>query len=379
MQFMGVWDTKMQKSHLRNTGANCLQDVEGPTLPENHTIQNLADGLSAAHAAYITSKPDNNLGKPTPCILMIVQPRNLNICDERPIEYALWSQGIPTYRVIFGQEVLSRTSIQTSSRELLYQPPSSGAGLEVAVVYMRAGYDPDEYSPPGYEARLRLERSRAIKCPSILSHLSTFKKVQQALAIPEALNRFLPDPAESARILSTFAPMYPLDTSDAGMQGRALACNPQTAINYVLKPSLEGGGHNVYRDDIPEFLQSTPESRWHTFILMRLIDPLVQRNILMSRELGMYTQQTAQDEEFELDLHSPDGRLGGPTVSELGIVGVCLWKGAEIIQNTQAGWTFKTKPTHIDEMSVVKGYGCFDCPNLVEEEEVLRNLVVGEQ
>lgn len=93
----------------------------------------------------------------------------------------------------------------------------------------------------------------------------------------------------------------------------------------------------------------------------------------------MYTQQTAQDEEFELDLHSPDGRLGGPTVSELGIVGVCLWKGAEIIQNTQAGWTFKTKPTHIDEMSVVKGYGCFDCPNLVEEEEVLRDLVVGEQ
>jgi len=31
-----------------------------------------------------------------------------------------------------------------------------------------------------------------------------------------------------------------------------------------------------------------------------------------------------------------------------------------------AGWTFKTKPVSVDEMSVVKGYGCFDCPLLVD-------------
>jgi hypothetical protein len=34
--------------------------------------------------------------------------------------------------------------------------------------------------------------------------------------------------------------------------------------------------------------------------------------------------------------------------------------------NRLAGWSFKTKAAGVDEMSVVKGYGCFDCPRLVD-------------
>lgn len=33
--------------------------------------------------------------------------------------------------------------------------------------------------------------------------------------------------------------------------------------------------------------------------------------------------------------------------------------------NSEAGWSLKTKPANVDEMSVVKGYGCFDSPYLV--------------
>lgn len=328
----------------------------------------------------------------------------MNICDERPLEYALWNYDppIPAYRVIFGEDVLACTSI-TGSRELLYQPPSGAPPIEVSVAYLRAGYDPEEYTPTGYACRLHLETSRAIKCPSILGHLATFKKVQQALAAPGALQRFL-SLKEAEQIAKTFMPMHPLNaSSEVGRRGRALACDPQTASNYVLKPSLEGGGHNIYRDAIPAYLKSVPQSRWQTYILMELINPVIQPNILLSPR-GTYT---AEDVESAIPAtphlgrqHTPapltqqkkSHHRAGLTLSELGIFGICLWKCTSphrnrnrnsnsdpavipplLLKNSEAGWSLKTKPAAVDEMSVVKGYGCFDAPWLVDEETYLAN------
>jgi hypothetical protein len=359
-----------------------LAPAPSPRLPSNQTITSLVSGLIAAHEAY--GPPKSGHASSTG-ILFVVQPKNMNICDERPLEYALWNHDPPisASRVVFGDEVLARTSL-TDTRELLYNPPSGAIQIEVSVVYLRAGYDPKEYSAAGYGARLLLERSRAIKCPSLLGHIATFKKVQQALTTPRTLARFL-EPAEAQRIGKTFVPMYPLDgVSEAGRQGRALACGPQTAVNYVLKPSLEGGGHNIYRGDIPQFLESVPQELWHTHILMELINPVVHRNILLSPR-GMYTADDGESATDSDQRQNPRtvqsaGQVPGPTVSELGIFGVCLWKrkgkahgnqDIDILKNTEAGWSLKTKPEAVDEMSVVKGYGCFDCLYLVDEETYL--------
>ncbi len=69
-------------------------------------------------------------------------------------------------------------------------------GFEVAVVYFRCGYSPDQYpSADGceWEARLTIERSRAIKCPSIAYHLAGTKKVQQILTHPGVLEDLMGD------------------------------------------------------------------------------------------------------------------------------------------------------------------------------------------
>ena len=62
----------------------------------------------------------------------------------------------------------------------------------------------------------------------------------------------------------------------------------------------------------------------------------------------------------------PHDLYHGEIVSELGVWGTCLWerKGGDVSfeEDKAAGWTFKSKPAEVDEMSVVKGYGCFDCP-----------------
>jgi hypothetical protein len=56
-----------------------------------------------------------------------------------------------------------------------------------------------------------MERSKAIKCPSISCHLAGTKKVQQVLADPGVLQRFFDDPDDIARLRDTFTGLYSLD------------------------------------------------------------------------------------------------------------------------------------------------------------------------
>jgi glutathione synthetase len=336
---------------LHKTGAygNFFGDFNAAlsSVPVNSNINGVVKGLVAAHRVYGSPRSE---GSKRTGILFIVQHNNYNICDERPLEYALWNQDppIPAYRLAY-RDIMDHVSLGPS-RELLFTSPSCPfSPLEIAVVYFRAGYDPEEYDEKGRAARLLLETSLAIKCPSILSQLTTFKKVQQELSAPGALERFLL-PAQCAEIRATFAPMYPLDKSELGLQARAFATNPETAVEYILKPSLEGGGHNIYGSDIPDFLETVPEEQWSNLILMKMIASPTQEGSLMSSE-GWYQ---------------------GPTVSELGVFGVCLWRRGtgngevEVLENADIGWSFKTKPEEVEEMSVVKGYGFFDSPLLIQ-------------
>ena len=307
----------------------------------------LVNALQAAHEVYT---PVTDHGNPTQCcVLMLVQPLNFNIADERPIEYGLWDKDIPCYRCEW-QDVLERTTLN-ADRMLTYRLVGAAeVEWEVSVVYYRGGYDAAEYREQSRETRLRLEMSRAIKCPDVLTHLAGMKAVQQALGEIGVLERFL-DEEKAARVRSTFMPMYKLDASDAGQRARKVATDPEQAKHYVLKPNLEGGGNNVYGSGIPDFLASVPKDQWHKYILMRLIEPPADIDgVLMTAER----------------LHQ------GPVVSELGLLGTVLWRrrkengGMEMIRNEAGGWTFKTKPTHVEEMSVVKGFGCFDCPRLTD-------------
>lgn len=285
------------------------------------------------------------------CVLIPVQSFNFNIADERPIQYGLLGAGTPCYRCEW-QRLLERTTLHDDNT-LLYHPPVGGEVLEVTVIYYRAGYEAFEYDEQGRAARLRLEMSRAIKCPDVLTHMTNMKAVQQALSAPGALQRFLLEHDKCEALRKTFMPMQILDVSVEGLKAREIAQDPEQAQNYVLKPNRDGGGHNIYRSDIPPFLADIPAESWRNYVLMRLIEPPPTTGVLMM----------------------PEELYVGDVVSELGILGTCLWRRStddadggtkvEVIRNEAAGWTFKTKPVDVDEMSVVKGYGCFDCPLLV--------------
>lgn len=84
-----------------------------------------------------------------------------------------------------------------------------------------------------WEARLLLERSRAVKCPDIATQLAGTKKVQQELSQPGTLERLLPGRAEAvARIRATFAGLYSLDL--VSVSGAGAGTNMQTCLACVM-------------------------------------------------------------------------------------------------------------------------------------------------
>ncbi|KAE8160025.1 hypothetical protein BDV40DRAFT_314277 [Aspergillus tamarii] len=335
------------RTNAYDTADDYSINVSLAALPRNNNIASLSACLAAAHDAYGPTK--SSVATET-AVLFVVQPNNFNIADERPLEYTLWDRDppVPAYRVDYPNDFLEYTTL-TESRELLFHPPWFGSKcVEISVAYMRAGYEAHEYDMTGKEARLRIELSLAIKCPSLLAHICTFKKVQCALTTPGAVEHFI-SPEKAALIRSTFVSMYPLDDSEAGARARRLATDPELSRDYILKPSLEGGGHNIFGEDIPDFLASIPESKWAAYILMERIRSPSVSNVLLSSS----------------------GLDSGGVISELGIFGTCLWRKGidgrrhcEMLQNTLGGWSFKTKHEDVNEMSVVKGYGCFDTPLL---------------
>lgn len=319
--------------------------LESTLPPHNPAVETLSAGLAAAHKAYGVPKSASSIPL---CVLFVVQSNERNIFDQLALSRQLATvYKIPVFRVN-NSEILEQTSIASSnlSRALLYSPhgPSS-VQFEVSTVYLRAFYSPSDYkSSRDWDARLHLERSAAIKCPTVLSQLSGCKKIQQVLAEPagaDHLSTFLAhkDPKLVARLRETFAPQYSL-SSDG--RGRELALNPGTATNHVLKPQREGGGNNVYKSEIPQFLRSMPESEWKRWVLMELIQPPAEAK--------------------NVALRSDGGVLQGKVVTELGIYGTIIWdnKTGSVSHNEQGGWLMRTKGKDVNEGGVATGFSSLD-------------------
>ena len=324
-------------AHLRDSGAypeRVQTSLIDSSMPLSESVTGLARGLFQAHEAYGPS----TCGLPT-CVIFITQDEERNVFDQRHLEYALNdTHGVQTFRLPFSR-IFTETNLN-ADRRLVYTPTHSRTKqYEVTLVYFRAGYAPSEYTTQeDWDARRHLERSAAIKCPSVLSQLAGTKKVQQVLAAPQSphLARFLPDAKRAAMVQKTFAPIYPMDnTSPAGRQARALAIDPAVASRYVLKPQREGGGNNVYRAAIPDFMKTLPESHWPAWILMEMIEPPAQENYLLR-----------------------DGELRrGGVICELGVFGACLWRreGSEschVLENFNAGYLLRTKGDSSEEGGV---------------------------
>ncbi|XP_030036720.2 glutathione synthetase isoform X2 [Manduca sexta] len=300
-------------------------------MPENRALSGLCSGITDAYDLF---------GVPTAIVLFVVEEVSYNICDQRFHEFEISETRpeIQIYRKTLN-EIYEETELNDKKQLVL-------DGRPVAVVYYRSGYEPAQYpSNREWEARLRVERSTAIKCPSISYQLAGTKKVQQALAAPGALERFVRG-AASVRVRDIFTGLYALDFDDSGE--RAVDMAIADAERFVLKPQREGGGNNVYGAEVRDALLRMRHSRERAaYILMeRILPPLVQ---------GYVVRPGAPVPPPVVDL-----------VSELGIFGVIIGTKDKIYSNKQVGHMLRTKLADANEGGVAAGLGALDSPYLLD-------------
>ena len=209
----------------------------------------------------------------------------------------------------------------------------------VGVVYYRAGYSPDDYrSELEWEGRALLECSDAISCPNAGYHLAGCKKVQQDLAAPGRLERFAAE-EDAPALRGSFAGLWSLEGEDNPARAMAMA-DPDA---FVLKPQREGGGNNLYGEDLRRRLAEG--GGLEAFILMERIRPRVHEGVRVMRN----------GDEREMAV-----------ISELGIFSCILARGdAEYLINRQCGHLLRTKMASSDEGGVAAGYAYLDSPRLV--------------
>lgn len=267
---------------------------------------------------------------------MVVQEGERNSVDQRLLEYALRDKhGVPLIRRTLAQ-IADEALVQPDTKQLII-----GEHI-IAVSYYRAGYTPNDFkSEKEWEAVLQMERSLSIKCPSVALHLAGTKKVQQMLAQPGVLERFVSDEV-ATRLRTSFAGLWGLEQDDE--QTRAIIKQAlATPEEFVLKPQREGGGNNLWGHDMVKVLKSATVEERAAYILMQRIRPPLHYNVMMR-----------------------DGELTqGDCVTELGFYSAFLGDGKQEFINRYNGYNLRTKLKNATEGGVVAGFSTLGTPFLV--------------
>lgn len=249
-----------------------------------------------------------------------------------------------------------------------------GGFVEISTVYFRTGYVPVDYPTPiQYTTRFLLERSKAIKCPTIALQLAGGKKVQEVLTQPGVLERFLSDKRygehvfgehEINELRASFMGMWGLDVGEdmltpdytaikSGQEEFGVRKARECAMSLVLKPQREGGGNNVYKEAIPGFLDALAPQEHQAWIAMELIKPPEDTGNYLIRALVADSESQAATK--------------ADVVSELGIYSWALFGGpSESVEEKQVGWLVRTKSKENNEGGVATGFSVLDSLLLVD-------------
>ncbi|PSS10160.1 Glutathione synthetase [Actinidia chinensis var. chinensis] len=294
--------------------------LDSGRIPGNASLSQFAEALAKAWKEY------NN---PRAVVMIVVQTEERNMYDQH------WLSTVLKER--YDVSTIRKTLAEIDEQGVLLPDGTLLVGDHaIGVIYFRAGYTPNDYpSESEWRARYLMEQSSAIKCPSISYHLAGTKKIQQELAKPNVLERFLDNKDDIAKLRKCFAGLWSLD--DSSIVKDAIE-RPEF---YVMKPQREGGGNNIYGDDMRKALlrlqeEGTEENA--AYILMQRIFPTIAPSLLMRD--GICHKNHA--------------------ISELGIYSAYLRNKENVIMNEHCGYLMRTKVSSSNEGGVAAGFAVLD-------------------
>ncbi|XP_050395898.2 glutathione synthetase [Patella vulgata] len=299
-------------------------------MPYNRPVEGLVTGLIKAWELYQNKQA---------VILFLVSHNERNVMDQRFLEYEIYKQNkhIKVIRKTFDD--LVKNGKLAEDRKYFINKE------EVGVVYYRVGYAPTDYTDKIWTIRLELEKAWCIKCPPIQYQLVGAKKIQQVLAKPGILDKYISDISIKQLIQSTFAGQYSLDIGEEGDKALNMAVN--NPDQFVLKPQREGGGYNMYDEEMKNFLEVNRASQERAgYILMEKVRPKPQVNYLIKAGIPF---------------------VKSLCISELGIYGCYIGNKNEEIYNENCGHLLRTKTADTNEGGVCAGFSGIDTPFLIPQ------------
>ncbi|CAF0925902.1 unnamed protein product [Brachionus calyciflorus] len=314
-------------SKVSNLHAHCLRITDNTEflsqLAHNDNLEILAKGLVNAWQMY---ENENSI------LVFLVIDLERNIGDQRLLEYECLKLNSKLKILRYTIQDFAERGQINSDKTLLID------GSEVGLVYFRACYDPNHFkSDQDWNARLLIERSKAIKCPNIQAHLVGAKIVQTTLFEPGVVEKFVQDLSVAQKLRATFVDLYSITKENLS---QIIDLIDEKSDEFVLKPQREGGGHNIYKEDIRKFVDSlSDKSDLMGYILMKLVKPYTNEN---------YVVRTGE----QLAKKS--------LISELGIFGFYISNGDKIIQNQTGGYLLRTKSFDVNEGGVATGFSALD-------------------
>lgn len=322
----GASTTQMTKFHKNILNYTNNQKFI-PNQIENDNLSFMAKGIVDAWKLY---------ENPNAYIVFVISKNERNIGDQRLLENRCYDFESSLKIKRLSMDQIYENAKLDDKKILIYDDEFE---IEIGLVYYRAGYAPTDYnSENDWSARLLVERSLAIKSPNIQQHLAGAKRIQQALCEPGVMQRFIKDQDIIDKLKVTFVPQYSFEKENFDKTVQIMLENSQ---NFVLKPQREGGGNNIYREDILKFYDElSDKSELQGYILMTIVDPFISQNYVIKTDKKMYEKE---------DL-----------ISELGVFGILITKSNEIISNTTGGYLIRTKPLAVNEGGVATGYAALD-------------------
>ena len=274
-------------------------------------------------------------GDPQARILFLLPPGEKGVFDQLNLASDLVIRhGVPMLRCTM--EELGREG-QLKAGDLWFR------GRRVAMGYFRGGYAPPHYeSEASWNARRLLERSTALSVPSIPAQLANMKAVQGRLTSPQVLRRFLPA-HEAEAVAATFVRMASPseEISWRGRVGTARELALAWPEDWVLKPQREGGGNNLYGEDLVRRLEVLRPEESPAFLLMEYIRPAPFHSVRM-----------VENEVVE-----------GLCLTELGAYGAYLAEPGGIespLLDEDLGYLLRTKDRDSREGLVIGGFAALD-------------------
>uniref|UniRef100_A0A183CC77 PCI domain-containing protein n=1 Tax=Globodera pallida TaxID=36090 RepID=A0A183CC77_GLOPA len=212
--------------------------------------------------------------------------------------------------------------------------------------------------PEEMEARRTIERSTAIKAPSLAAALAHTKKVQQVLAKPGMVERFFPKPEEAPlidAIRNTYANLWTIEEDDNNEYTQIIQAVKKNPHKFVLKQieyaQYENENLNsiYFEQQILERMANFTPMERSAYILMEKLQPTIVKNHIVK-------YMNVPPSIFE------------EVTPELGIFDTLLGNivDGKVLHNVQLGHQLKTKLASENEGGIANGKSVYDSAYLVD-------------